>query len=295
MAFRAGLVGVVGRPNVGKSSIVNAFVGQKVTIVSDKPQTTRIAVRGVATTRERQLVFVDTPGLHKPRTPLGERLNRRVAEGASDVDVMLLVVDAAAGVGRGDEFVAGREVRPFPGTKVCAVNKIDLLKRGAVIPQLEAATGLATFEHVVPVSATSGAGLPELGEILASGVPEGPPLFPPDQTTDLPLERRIEEIVREKALTVAREELPHSIATRVEEIEMDEEADLARVAVSLFVERASQKGILVGRGGETVKRVGTLARPELEALLARHVFLVLRIKVLREWQRDPAALDRLGL
>ena len=295
MAFRAGLVGVVGRPNVGKSSIVNAFVGQKVTIVSDKPQTTRIAVRGVATTRERQLVFVDTPGLHKPRTPLGERLNRRVAEGASDVDVMLLVVDAAAGVGRGDEFVAGREVRPFPGTKVCAVNKIDLLKRGAVIPQLEAATGLATFEHVVPVSATSGAGLPELGEILASGVPEGPPLFPPDQTTDLPLERRIEEIVREKALTVAREELPHSIATRVEEIEMDEEADLARVAVSLFVERASQKGILVGRGGETVKRVGTLARPELEALLARHVFLDLRIKVLREWQRDPAALDRLGL
>jgi len=295
VAFRAGFVGVVGRPNVGKSSIVNRLVGRKVTIVSDKPQTTRIAVRGVATTQTHQLVFVDTPGLHKPRTPLGERLNQRVAEGVSDVDVMLLVVDAASGVGRGDAFVAGHEVSAFAGTRICAVNKIDLLKRGAVVPQLEAAAGLAGFDHVVPVSAASGAGLPELSELLASSVPEGPPLFPADEATDLPLERRIEEIVREKALAVAREELPHSIATRVEEIEVDEEADIARVAVSLFVERSSQKGILVGRGGATVKRVGTLARPELEALLARHVFLDLRVKVLREWQRDPSALDRLGL
>lgn len=295
MAFLAGFVGVVGRPNVGKSTIVNAIVGTKVSIVSDKPQTTRFAVRGVANGTGHQIVFVDTPGLHKPRTPLGERLNRRVAEGASNVDVLLLVVDAGAGVGRGDAFVAERELTGFTGPRVCAANKIDLLKRDAIVRQLDAASRLAVFEHIVPVSAKTGAGLGELVEAVASCLPEGEPLFPPDQVTDLPLEIRIEEVVREKALAIAREELPHSIAARVEEMEADDESGLVRVSCSLFVERESQKGILVGRGGATIKRIGTQARAELEPMLGLHVFLDLRVKVLHEWQRDPSALDRLGL
>jgi len=295
VAFVAGFVGVVGRPNVGKSTIVNAVVGQKVSIVSDKPQTTRFAIRGVANAAGRQLVFVDTPGLHKPRTPLGERLNRRVAEGASNVDVLLLVVDAGGGVGRGDAFVAEREVSGFAGPKICAVNKIDLLGRDAVARELDAASRLADFDHIVPVSARTGAGMGELVDAIASCLPEGEPLFPADQVTDLPLEIRIEEVVREKALAVAREEVPHSIAVRVEEIDRDDESGLIRVSCTLFVERESQKGILVGRGGETIKGIGTKARAELEPLLGRHVFLDLRVKVLREWQRDPSALDRLGL
>jgi GTPase len=295
VAFRAGFVGVVGRPNVGKSTIVNAVVGRKVSIVSDKPQTTRFAVRGVANGADHQIVFVDTPGLHKPRTPLGERLNRRVAEGASNVDVLLLVVDASGGVGRGDAFVADREVPRFPGPKLCAANKIDLLKPAAVAKELEAASRLAEFDHIVPVSAKTRAGLDELVDALVSCLPEGEPLFPPDQVTDLPLETRIEEVIREKALAVAREELPHSIAVRVEEMERDEESGLTRIFCSLFVERESQKGILVGSGGATIKRIGTQARAELEPMLGRHVFLDLRVKVLREWQRDPTALDRLGL
>ena len=295
MAFVAGFVGVVGRPNVGKSTIVNAVVGQKVSIVSDKPQTTRFAIRGVANGAGHQIVFVDTPGLHKPRTPLGERLNRRVAEGASNVDVLLLVVDAGAGVGSGDAFVADRELPGFSGPKICAANKIDLVKRDALVRELDAASRFAGIDHIVPVSARTGAGMGELVDVIVSCLPEGDPLFPADQVTDLPLELRIEEVVREKALAVAREELPHSIAVRVEEIEVDDDADLARVACTVFVERESQKGILVGRGGATIKGIGTRARAELEPMLGRHVFLDLRVKVLREWQRDPSALDRLGL
>jgi len=295
VAFRAGFVGVVGRPNVGKSTIVNAMVGRKVSIVSDKPQTTRFAVRGVANGPTDQIVFVDTPGLHKPRTPLGERLNRRVAEGAANVDVLMLVVDAAGGVGRGDAFVAARELPGFAGPKVCAVNKIDLVKRAALVRELDAASRLAVFDHVVPVSATKGTGLDELRGALVEGLPEGDALFPLDQVTDLPTETRIEEVVREKALAVAREEVPHSIAVRVEEMESDDDAGLVRIACSLFVERESQKGILVGRGGATIKRIGTQARAELEPMLGHRVFLDLRVKVLREWQRDPSALDQLGL
>jgi len=295
VAFRAGFVGVVGRPNVGKSTIVNAVVGEKVSIVSDKPQTTRFAVRGVATAPGHQIVFVDTPGLHKPRTPLGERLNRRVAEGASDVDVLLLVVDAGAGVGRGDAFVAERELPGFSGPTICVANKIDLLKRDAVVRELDAASRLADFDHIVPVSARTGAGMDELVATIVSCLPEGEALFPPEQVTDLPLERRVEEVVREKALAVARQELPHSIAVRVEEMETDDESDLVRIACTVFVERESQKGILVGHAGATIKQIGTQARAELEPMLERRVFLDLRVKVLREWQRDPSALDRLGL
>jgi GTPase len=292
MAFRSGFVAVVGRPNTGKSTMVNALVGQKVSIVSDKPQTTRLRVRGVRTTDDYQLVFTDTPGFHKPRTPLGERLNRIVEESTHDVDAAVLVVDAAAGVGRGDAFVAERRVAPLPCSKICAVNKVDLLKGDAVVPQLDAAASVTDFDHIVPVSARTGTGLDLLLELLVEVLPEGPPYFPPDEFTDLPLELRVAEIVREKALSLTREEVPHSVAVQVEEMSRD--GDLTRISCLVLVERDSQKGIVIGRGGQMLKRIGSLAREELEQVLGSRVFLELRVKVQREWQRDPVALSRLG-
>jgi GTP-binding protein Era len=239
-------------------------------------------------------VLTDTPGYHRPRTPLGERLNRRVEEAVAGVDGVLLVVDGASGVGRGDAFVAAREVRPFSGPKHCAVNKIDLLRGHDVVPQLAAAADLAPFDHVVPVSARTGRGLGELRDAMIAELPEGLPLYPVDQATDLPLEMRIGEIVREKALALTREEIPHSIAVTVEELERDGEAGLTRISCLVMVERDSQKGIVIGRGGAMLKQIGTKARAELELLLGARVFLELRVKVLREWQRDPRALNRLG-
>jgi GTP-binding protein Era len=291
--FRSGFVAVVGRPNVGKSSLVNAMVGQKVSIVADKPQTTRGRIRGVLTTDQYQIVFTDTPGFHKPRTLLGRRLNRMVEDTTSeDVDVVLLVVDASAGVGKGDAFVAQHQVASRAGRKVCAVNKVDLLKGDAALPQLQAAAALASFDHVVPVSARSGRGVDELVAVLTDALPEGPPYFPAGEVTDQSVEQRVAEIVREKVLERTREEIPHSVATQVEEIERRD--GITHVTCLILVERDSQKGIVIGRGGQMLKEIGTSARPEIETLLGTKVFLELRVKVQREWQRDAAALQRLG-
>lgn len=292
MTSRSGFVAVVGRPNTGKSTLVNALVGQKVSIVTDRAQTTRGRIRGVRTLGEGQLVFTDTPGFHKPRTLLGRRLNRMVEESTEGVDAVLQVVDAAAGVGRGDAFVAQRQVAPLNCLKVCVVNKVDLVKDEELLPQLQAAAMLTEFDHIIPVSARTGRGLEELLELLAAAMPEGPPYFEPGQVTDQPIEQRVAEIVREKALALTREELPHSIAVQVEEMERD--GALFRITCLILVERESQKGIVIGRGGQMLKRIGTLARRELEDLLGAKVFLELRVKVQREWQRDPAALARLG-
>jgi len=288
-------VAVVGRPNVGKSSLVNALVGTKVAVVSDKPQTTRQPIRGILNGGGFQVVFTDTPGFHKPRTPPGERLNRRVADAVSDVDMVLMVVDAAAGVGRGDAFVAEHEVTPFAGPKVCAVNKIDLARGRREVPQLAAAESLGGFEHIVPTSATTGRGLEDLLALLVGLLPFGPPPFPPDLATDLPIELRVAEIVREKALALTWEEIPHSIAVVTDEIDRDPRTGLVRVSCRVLVERESQKAIVIGRGGEMLKAIGTRARPELEQLFGGKVFLDLRVKVMKDWQRDEAAMDRLGL
>ncbi len=292
MSFRSGFVAVVGRPNVGKSTLVNALVGQKVSIVTDKPQTTRARIRGIRTTDDHQIVFTDTPGFHKPRTLLGERLNQLVEESTADVEVVVHVVDAAAGIGRGDAFVAERRVKPVNALKVCAVNKIDLVKEPQLMKQLEEAGALAEFDHVFPVSAKTGRGLEELIGVLVEALPEGPRYFEPEAVTDQSPELRIAEVVREKALALTREEIPHSVATQVEEIERRD--TLTRISCTIVVERDSQKGIVIGKGGAMLKRIGTLAREELELLLGTKVHLELRVKVQREWQRDAAALSRLG-
>jgi GTP-binding protein Era len=291
--FRSGVVAVVGRPNVGKSTLVNALVGEKVAIVSDKPQTTRRDIRAILTTEQAQVVFTDTPGFHKPRTLLGTRLNDAVAAAVEGVDVVVLVVDAATGVGRGDRFVYERQVAGAEGAaRICVVNKVDRLKRGLVIPQLQAAAALGEFDEIVPVSAASGEGVDTVLRLVVDRLPEGPPLYPDHDVTDQPLDIRLAELVREQALRVTREEVPHSVAVLVEEIERED--DLTKVYATVVVERDSQKGILIGHGGATLKQIGTMARGQMEPLLGTRVYLDLRVKVLKEWQRDPKALNRLG-
>jgi GTPase len=292
-AFRSGIVAVVGRPNVGKSTLVNALVGRKIAIVSDKPQTTRRHIRAILNTEDVQVVFTDTPGFHKPSTLLGTRLNNLVRDAVEGVDVVVLVVDAAAGVGRGDTYVYEHQVRAGHGQKICVVNKVDGLHHHNLVPQLAAVQEMGEFDEIVPVSAQFGEGVDVLRDLLLAGMPEGPPLYPSDADTDEPIEITLAELVREQALRVTREEVPHSIAVVVDEIER--EGDLTKIHASLVVERDSQKGIIIGHGGETLKAIGTAARMQMEPLLGTRVFLDLRVKVLKEWQRDPRALDRLGL
>ena len=290
--FRSGFVAVIGRPNTGKSTLVNALVGRKVAIVSDKPQTTRRGVRAVLSSDDYQVVFTDTPGFHKPRTLLGSRLNDLVGEATQGVDAVVQVVDARAGVGRGDAFVFERQLRDIGRPRFCAVNKLDLLRNREEVPQLEAAAALGAWDEIVPVSAKTGRGVGVLLDLLVDRLPEGPAHYPADTVTDQPLEVRLAEIVREKALTVTRQEVPHSIAVVVEELE--ESDSLTKIHASLIVERDSQKGIVIGNGGGTLKTIGTRAREEIERVLGHKVFLDLHVKVLKEWQRDPKALQRLG-
>ena len=290
--MRSGIVAVVGRPNVGKSTLVNALVGEKVAIVSDKPQTTRRGIRGIVTTDEAQIVFVDTPGFHKPRTALGSRLNEIVRESTEGVDAIVLVVDAPSGVGRGDAYVYEQHVAPHPVPKICVVNKVDAVRGRGEVPQLQAAAELGTFDEIVPVSARTGSGVELLYELIVERLPDGSLLYPRGEVSDVPIEERLAELIREQALAVTREEVPHSIAVVVEDVERED--GLTRVRADVIVERDSQKGIVIGRGGETLKRIGSKAREEIEGLLGAKVFLDLRVKVLKEWQRDPKALQRLG-
>jgi len=287
--MRSGFVAVAGRPNVGKSTLVNALTGSKVAIVSDKPHTTRHRIRGVYTKDDAQLVLVDLPGWQKPVDTLTERMQERVDETmAEDLDTVLLVVDARAHIGSGDRYVA-RRVFSLGIPVVIALNKIDRLKHAHVATQMKTAATLGDFHALHPVSAKTGDGIDELRDDLISLLPEGPFYFPADTDTDMPLEARIAELVREQALRLTREEVPHALTAEVVEIEEK------RVHVRLYTETESQKQILIGKGGTMVREIGRSARPFVEQLLGRPVYLELQVKSAPKWRRNETMLERLGL
>jgi GTP-binding protein Era len=277
--MKSGFVTLVGRPNVGKSTLLNTMLGTKVSIVSDKVQTTRTQVRGVLNRPGVQMVVVDTPGIHKPRTALGTRLNETASSALADVDLAVLVLDATSPVGKGDRLIASR----LPSSSLCVVNKVDAASRQATLSQLSAASAFG-FDEYFPVSAVTGQGVDELVAAMAERMPEGPQLYPDDMVTDVPDAFWVAELVREQLLAVTREELPHSIACRVTEW------DWPHVRVEILVERDSQKGIVIGRGGAVLKEVGTRVRAQLDP----GIFLELVVKVDKDWQRRPKALERLG-
>ncbi len=279
---------VAGRPNVGKSTLVNALCGTKIAIASDKPQTTRRRITGVANGPDWQLALVDLPGFQRPRDPLTERMQRTVDESFEDVDGVLFVLAADEEIGAGDRFIAARV---FGGgvPVVVALNKIDRAAQERVVVQIATAAGLGDFHELHPVSARTGRGVDELRATLVALLPDGPAYFPEGEVTDLPLETRLAELVREKALELTREEVPHAITAEVDEVEN------GRVRILLYVETESQKGIVVGKAGSMIREIGSRARPEIEQLLGRTVFLELVVKVRPRWRRDESLLERLGI
>jgi GTPase len=285
---RSGFVAVAGRPNVGKSTLVNALCGGKVAIVSDKPQTTRRRIFGIANGDDWQLVLADLPGFQRPLDALTERMQKTVDAAFEEIDAVLLVLSTRERIGAGDRFIASR-VFGLGVPVVIAVNKVDRLKAGHVAQQMATAARLGNFHALHPVSAKTGDGVAELREELVGLLPEGPLYFPPEQRSDLSVEVQIAELIREKALWLTRDEVPHALSAEVEEIEEK------TVRASILVETESQKQIVVGKGGAIVKDIGVRARPEIEALLGHSVFLELRVKVRPKWRRDAATLERLGL
>jgi GTP-binding protein Era len=285
---RSGFVAVAGRPNVGKSTLVNALAGGKVAIVSDKPQTTRRRIAAVVNGEDYQLVLVDLPGFQRPRDPLTERMQKTVDDSLTDVDAFLFVLSADERIGAGDRFVAER-VFTAGAPVVIVLNKVDRVSPARIAEQIEAAAALGDFHALHPVSALRNEGLGPLLEDLAALLPEGPRYFGEGEDTDLPLEARLAEIIREQALALTRDEVPHAIEVEIEEIED------GHVRARLFVETESQKGILVGKGGSMVKAIGSRARPGLEGLLGRKVFLELVVKVRPHWRRDENVLQELGI
>ena len=305
---RSGFVALVGRPNVGKSTLTNALVGEKVAITSSKPQTTRRAIRGIVTREDAQIILVDTPGVHRPRTLLGERLNDLVRGTLGEVDVVGFCLPADQKIGPGDRYVAEdlKEMRQGRrGPKVIAVvTKIDLVRRDALAEHLMSVDQLMSFDDIVPISAVKGEQIDVLLDVISRRLPEGPQLYPDDQLTEESRDDRISELIREAALEGVRDELPHSIAVVVEEVvETDPDDPFAEIApgegrlvvrATLYVERDSQKGIIIGKAGSRLKDVGSRARAEINHLIGRKVHLDLRVKVAKEWQRDPKQLGRLG-
>jgi GTP-binding protein Era len=297
--FRSGFAVLVGRPNAGKSTLTNALVGEKIAITSSRPQTTRHTVRGVVHRPDAQLVLVDTPGLHRPRTLLGERLNTLVRDTLLEVDVVGFCLPADQRVGPGDKFIAA-ELAEVRGKRpvVAIVTKADAVDRGRLAEHLVAVSQLLEADDVVPVSAVDGYQVDVLADVLVGHLPPGPPLYPEGELTDEPESVLIAELVREAALEGVRDELPHSLAVVLEEMvpREDRPADdpLLDVRVWLYVERESQKAIVIGKGGARLREVGTKARREIQALLGQRVHLDLRVKVAKDWQRDPKQLQRLG-
>ena len=289
---RSGFVTLIGRPNSGKSTLVNHLVGEKISIVTDKPQTTRSIIRGIVTRPEGQLVLVDTPGVHKPIHRMNSLMMKSVRDAMSEVDVLALMVDTSQPFGKGDQF-ALELIAHIPTAKVLVLNKIDKIRKPDLLPLIDMYSKLAKFEDIVPVSALRGENIEALVKVLFRLLPEGPPLYPEDQFTDRQERSIAAEIVREKLIDLTEDELPYSTAVSVDRFE--EGDTLCRIFATIHVERETQKGIVIGKGGRLLKEVGIAARHDLEKLLGRQVYLELRVRVTADWREDEGALKDFGV
>lgn len=295
MSFRSGFVALVGRPNAGKSTLTNALVGSKVSITSDTPQTTRHRISAVVNREQSQVVLVDTPGLHKAVDALGEEINRAALSGLEGVDIVAFLVDATKPIGKGDAWIS-EQIKKLkaPHAKILVITKIDLAKPEQVTEQLERAHELGNFDAVIALSAKNGFNLDEFVALIETYLEEGPLWFPRDMASDQPIEIMIAEFIREKVLRNTFDELPHAVGVSVEELEFNEKNNLSKIYANIYVERDSQKGIIVGKGGALIKEIGTLARKDLERLLDTRVFLDLRVKVKKNWRKDESQIKRFG-
>ncbi len=291
--FKSGFAGIVGRPNVGKSTLINNLVHKKLAITSDKPQTTRNKIRCILTRDDAQIIFVDTPGFHKPRDALGERLNKAVRETLNEVDVVVFMLDGTQTIGKGDLFIAG-ELSQLKTPVVAVINKIDRLEPDRLEAQMEVVRNMGNYEDIIPLSAKTGENVHALIEKIVEILPVGPKYYPNDMVTDQPLPFVVAELIREKVLLLTREEVPHSVAVVVEEIEKREDRELVDIEATIYVERDSQKGIIIGKGGRMLREIGSLARQEIEALLGEQVFLHLMVKVEKDWSKHPHLVKRMG-
>lgn len=291
--FKSGFVAIVGRPNVGKSTLLNYLAKRKVAVISDKPQTTRFKVKAIVNAPNAQIVLIDTPGLHKPRDPLGEALNAAVREAYREVDAIVFVVDALEGIGGGDAFIA-KELSAIDTPIILTLNKIDKVDRERLSEQLELAKEFGDFSKALPISAVTGKNVDALLERIIELLPEGPKYYPDDAISDQPEGSIIAEFIREKVFELTEEEVPYSVAVDVEEVSPRKGAELVDVSAVIYVERESQKGIVIGKGGLKLKEIGSRARADIEHLLGSQIYLNLRVKVKREWRRDESSVRRFG-
>jgi GTP-binding protein Era len=290
--MKSGFVSIVGRPNSGKSTLLNHLVGEKVSIVTSKPQTTRHIIRGIVTRPEGQIVFLDTPGVHKPVYRMNERMMKSVRDSMAEVDLILLIVDASVPFGRGDDFTL-QLLKTVAKTKLALLNKIDLIEKKSLLPLMDRYSKAGNFEDIIPISALTGENIENLIVQITKQLPEGPMFYPGDQISDQPERAIASEMIREKLIALTEEEIPYSTAVVIDRFEEDEE--LYRIYASIFVERDSQKAIIIGKAGQKLKQVGTEARKELEAFFGRRIFLELHVKVKKRWRNDEEMLRNLGL
>ena len=289
--MKSGFVSIVGRPNSGKSTLLNKLTGEKISIVTDRPQTTRNVIRGIVTRPEGQLVFLDTPGIHKPVHRLNERMMKYVRDSISEVDLLMLIVDASSSFGRGDEFTI-ELVKPVPVRKFLLLNKIDQIDKKNLLPLMDRYTKLAQFEEIIPISALTGENVEMLLQTVFKNVDEGPMFYASDQISDQPERSIASEIIREKLILATHDELPYSTAVVVDQFE--EKESLYRIFASIYVERDSQKGIIIGKGGGVLKEVGSAARRELESFFDRKIYVELHVKVKKNWRDDEDTLRNIG-
>jgi len=290
MAFKSGFVAIVGRPNAGKSTIVNTLVGRKIAIVSPRPQTTRNRIQGILSRDDGQIVLIDTPGIHKAETVLGRHMMDEAGQALDGIDILSLMVDASVEFGAGDRFSL-EWIRRFKGPVFLLLNKVDRVSKPRLLPLIDRCSKLFDFADIFPVSALTGEGCFDLVNAWLARLPEGPPYFPPDQFTDQPERFLVAELIREQAIQATREEVPHAVAVRIDSFE--EKTDLIKIRATIYVERQGQKGILIGKGGETVKRIGTSARKQIQSVLGARVFLELFVKVQPNWRQNPLMVRQL--